>query len=792
MDKRTEMQALEKPFVIKLGFDKLISQLENSASVNEGVDGVTARDILESLNNKDILRKGLHDLNETKLYKDEIASLLSVLFPRPLLKNEIKVAVPPLSMQILYATDRFQSIFGLISELPSKEFEDVDPDMMYIYMCTFILMKHYGISIQSNVPPVYEVEDSRGIIKYYKSTYNADFIMIEPIGEAPAIDNAILSRLKDDYENLELWKELFPPNSWEVSGFGLRSFTHVSYDEVLSRVKNMLIGSHANRDKALFKEMMNSHMSTLLDVPNVEANFIVYDNVKKEFAKTKDNDKSFALQLSTSCNREDLMCSYGIEKIFEEKKDFITPDVDLLPKEAFDIRIYRSLRDQGIKSYIMTPLYHEDELLGVLEFASKENGAFDKTHHYKIEGVKSLCINSIRQYLEEWKNQLSAVIQHEFTSIHPSVEWKFNEEAENALKAQAIGENYNFDNITFSNLTALYGQMDISGSSKARNDAIAADLKAQMTLVRKIVDRMSEVVSMPLLENIRYQIGIICEKLSSDLAAGMEQEVIEFLRKSINPLLQQMRHRDEQLESSITSYFEMMGEGMEIIYDKRKDYDESVKMINLHIANRMDQEQVKAQKIYPHYFERYKTDGVEHNIFIGQELAPNIPYDKLYLDNLRLWQLKTICELEIEHHKNLDQLPVPLKVASLIMIYSNPLAIRYRMDEKQFDIDGAYNARYEIIKKRIDKAHIKGTDERITQPGKIVMIYTQPSDLEEYLNYVNFLTYENYLIGEPEIFEIEDLQGVVGLKGLRVSVNFNHSDKSPERKKEGETEKVIA
>jgi hypothetical protein len=40
------------------------------------------------------------------------------------------------------------------------------------------------------------------------------------------------------------------------------------------------------------------------------------------------------------------------------------------------------------------------------------------------------------------------------------------------------------------------------------------------------------------------------------------------------------------------------------------------------------------------------------------------------------------------------------------------------MDEKRFDVDGTYNARYEVVKKRIDKANIKGTKERITQKRK--------------------------------------------------------------------------
>jgi hypothetical protein len=50
------------------------------------------------------------------------------------------------------------------------------------------------------------------------------------------------------------------------------------------------------------------------------------------------------------------------------------------------------------------------------------------------------------------------------------------------------------------------------------------------------------------------------------------------------------------------------------------------------------------------------------------------------------------------------------------------------MDEKRFDVDGAYNSRYEVIKKRIDKAYIKNTTERITQPGKICIVYSSNED----------------------------------------------------------------
>ena len=67
------------------------------------------------------------------------------------------------------------------------------------------------------------------------------------------------------------------------------------------------------------------------------------------------------------------------------------------------------------------------------------------------------------------------------------------------------------------------------------------------------------------------------------------------------------------------------------------------------------------------------------------------------------------------------------------------------MEEKKFDVDGAYNARYEIIKKRIDKAIVKETGERLTQPGKIAIIYSSEQEVKEYMDYINYLRFINYI-----------------------------------------------
>jgi hypothetical protein len=186
----------------------------------------------------------------------------------------------------------------------------------------------------------------------------------------------------------------------------------------------------------------------------------------------------------------------------------------------------------------------------------------------------------------------------------------------------------------------------------------------------------------------------------------------------------------------------------------------------------IDLEEQTAQAMFPHYFEKQKTDGVDHQIYVGASLLEDGRFDPLYLKNLRLWQLMVTCGIALRSHQLRDELPVPLDMTHLVLVQDAPLSIHFRFDEKRFDVAGAYDVRYEIVKKRIDKAVVRGSGERATQPGKIVIVYTQPSEAVEYRGYLEYLQHLGYLIGEPEDLDLDELQGVHGLRALRVTVDL--------------------
>ena len=88
------------------------------------------------------------------------------------------------------------------------------------------------------------------------------------------------------------------------------------------------------------------------------------------------------------------------------------------------------------------------------------------------------------------------------------------------------------------------------------------------------------------------------------------------------------------------------------------------------------------------------------------------------------------------------------------------------------------DVRHEIIKSRLDKALIKGTGDRLTQPGRIAVVYSNPEEGRQIQQHVDFMTSQGKLNNDLEVLELDDMPDVKGLKAFRVGVNLESVPKS--------------
>ena len=159
-------------------------------------------------------------------------------------------------------------------------------------------------------------------------------------------------------------------------------------------------------------------------------------------------------------------------------------------------------------------------------------------------------------------------------------------------------------------------------------------------------------------------------------------------------------------------------------------------------------------------------------MYVGAAMMENQKLASFHIKNMTLWQLMLSCGLAWHAENIKHELAVPLDTCHLILINHTPLSIRFRFDEKRFDVDGAYDVRQEIIKSRLDKAMIKGRKERLTQPNKIAIVYSNPAEGRQIKQHINFLIKKGKLHNDMESLDLDNMPDVRGLKALRVGINL--------------------
>ncbi|RZS90517.1 GAF domain-containing protein [Aquimarina brevivitae] len=708
--------------------------------------------------------------------KPQIDLILEDSFAQILQENEIKIASIPFNNFVLKASDRYHKIIKAAGEDFEPNIKNLDEDNYYIMGCSIILSRYYGYDIDFRRPFFYDIPDTNGIIRHYRILYNGDFIDINKTDQAPDINDSDVAELLDNFDNIELWKEKFPPKSYTFKGIVIANLFDVTADFSISEFKTNLL--KYEKGDSHFIEEFEKIFRAIFNLPQLKIGYASYIEEDKAFEVVPTEEfHSYILNEKDADSCKHALCKGTNHFLFEKGTYFAISDVEKFQKSTPDEAMYQNLLDQGINSAIIAPIIDNGQFLGIIELVSPNKYELNSINANKLQDLMPYLVDKVAQDKAKMDNQLDLIIQQECTSIHPSVYWKFKQEAKRFLKANHNGNSLAFREIVFEDVYPLYGQIDVKSSSQTRNEAVLKDLMVQLKAVDKVLAKILEIETLPIYDQIRFQVHEYIDTLiNQGLQVNSESKILAYIKKEINPIFKHLAKKHKELKNYISAYNEMLDQDIKSVYKHRKAFDDSVTIINKHLAGILDKKQIEAQAMYPHYFERFKSDGVEHNLYIGESITKKKSFNKVYLQNLRLWQLQVMCEMENEYYQKKKELPVALDVASMILVFHSSLSVRFRMDEKRFDVDGTYNARYEVVKKRVDKAFIKGTQERVTEKGKMVIVYSQSSDEREYLKYIKFLQSKNYLEEEIEIVELEDLQGITGLKALRVNILYHKNE----------------
>jgi hypothetical protein len=779
------VQIDESAFNSHLSFKPLVEALKkNIAGGNPGMKKLYGS-VVEEIESHPELLATITDLSILEPYSELIEELLSAVFP-PTTPNQLYAVALPFRFQTVFTSPLFKAV--LLK--PGSNEINVPDDKIGISLSQeklqfaygMILRKYLNYNTPDNARTVHPfVDPQTGLTRYMELRIDARFIDVKPVGEMPKLPDSIICQKSNRIMSIEELMEEIPLDQFVFEGLSVVRVNDVTEQEVISLIKNKLLELNSIPDQSSYGELQQL-MQSLIGIKDIKVGITPFPKVNGHYIYSDQHNSNSLLFKQFHSNKEKDEVSDCCKLLFRETGQpvlFETLTEEILSEVEYLEYYYL----QGARSVIICPLKQGKELLGILEIVSTVAGTFKPAHIAKLDAAIPLFVLAMEKGVENLNNRIDRVIKEKFTAVQPSVEWKFTEAALNYIVNSQHQEDVKIERINFPDVYPLYGAIDIRNSSTERSHSIQLDLLEQLESARKVVKKAQADMPFPLLHELEFKLDKYIASASDVLLSDEEINIHDFLQNQVISIFNHLVTTQPGLKNDIEQYFASLDPQLNMVYHHRKEYEQSIAMINDTLARMIDKEQAAAQKVYPHYFERYVTDGLEFNIYMGQSIAPRKKFDELYLRNMKMWQLTVLAKAAKKTHQLEDELSHKLRTTQLILVHSVPLSISFRTEERKFDVDGAYNIRYEIIKKRIDKVRIKDTNERLTQPGKIAIVYSQAKDAAEYMEYIEFLQNQKLIKPGVEKHDLEELQGVIGLKALRVDVNFDIDTHKPAEKK---------
>lgn len=781
-----ESPVAQEELDVKLTLEPVKKFLEERARTNGNIKSAFIGLALEQFNHHTDLHKDitLDQLMQRRELLDAIYAALSVSVEDE--KDHLWALCAPLTPLIFYGTDAVYSLFvddetgrvkNTIIETHVEIAQNKRPELLY----TLILSKvfHFPQAFKTQLVKTI-LDETTGLQKHFRLNFDMRFLNVYPKETVPDLSNEKLQSILHEPNPLQTLFSLLPFNLFRFEGLSIVTLTDVTEHYAIEGIKNYLFQKNNCSVDEYYNGIVQS-LKTLVNCSNVEFGLLPVLKV---------NDK--LVFNSETCLHSRLITSarnHGIAEtayLTVAENYFKNPRLlyfkNITPEDEAKHIYLKLLKVDGICSYALMPIFYNNTLAGTLEVYSRKEGVLTEQLLLRLDPAVPLIAQLLQSGIEEFNAKIENIVKEKFTSLQPAVEWKFNEAAWNYLKASAR-PNPKMETIFFRDVYPLYGAIDIRNSTVERNNALRSDMHVLYNKLQKTLTAIQNITNLPIIGELIYKCNRRFSLIFSSDTDNESMDVNDFLQNEVDPLMSYFRKTNSATVSVIDEYYNAADEHTGAAYENRRQLEQSMDMITSAINNYLELFIVEQKQSYPCYFEKFRTDGIEYDIYIGQSIAPDIPFDLLYLRNLRLWQVASMAAITRLTHLLQPQLPKRLQTTQLIFTNSNTIDICFRNDERRFDVEGAYNIRYQIIKKRVDKVNIKGTNERLTQTGKIAIIYHSAKDVEEYVKYVQYLQAQGTLNDDLEELELEELQGVKGLKALRVGVKLEEDVKKVETKK---------
>ncbi|HXB90863.1 MAG TPA: GAF domain-containing protein, partial [Puia sp.] len=396
---------------------------------------------------------------------------------------------------------------------------------------------------------------STGLLNYYRLNIDVRFVEVIPKGPLPDLDPSYFESPSDVHATLEYLMERLPLSGFRFEGFSAITVTDITADYVVESIKNIVLNPDHSTAEVNYDEMIRN-LKALSRSNGVDFGLLplLQVNGHPVFSAEIWRHSVVARAAERLHEPEETYISLA-EEYFRDPKPIFYEDI---AEPGVDEPFYLgTLRKDGVRSYALVPVYYNNHPAGVLEVSSREEGVLNKEILARLDLVMGLLAQVLRKSIDDFDNRIKAIIKENFTSIQPSVEWKFHEAAWRYERMGEWGEpNPTLETIYFKDVYPLYGAIDIRNSTIERNSALQKDMQTQFDILVRTLRQLRKEVSLELLDDLIFQCENWQKLLTGVLTTAEELDLNSFLREKISVFLAHFKATRPDTTPIIEPYLE--------------------------------------------------------------------------------------------------------------------------------------------------------------------------------------------------------------------------------------------
>jgi len=770
-----ETHRMDEVIDTKISFKPFINYLEDRLKTEKTSKARLYKLVLEEFY-RDPASIGYIKIEEIAQHAKLLELIYTILSPFTADEKEYLWALSaPASKYLFYGTDAYVSL------VESENSAEVEPKfisderehikkrfMKFVYK--MILDKYYNLDSIRNERIIYSHLDAgAGLTRYYEVKPDIRFVEINYKKPLPVLNCDRPGMYIQHGQMTEHLEELLPLANFYLEGFTVITLEDITEDFAVEIIKKSLI-THAE-DEGLLFEQVRYGLKLLGGCKDTEFGMLPFLSVNKKLV-FDDVECSRSVMINAVRKSKTNMAA-----VYDSAGAYMrNPEMRIFPvigeeEKIKDPHVY-ALAEIGIRSYAVLPVFYNQTLVGVLEVYSRNENVPYEQILTRVNNAIPLIAQLLQNSIDQFDTKITNIIQAKFTALQPVVQWKFNEVALDYYREVHAGNSKAvIGTASFHSVYPLYGMIDIRNSTIERNHALARDIDNLLNLLHAEEKNICDLLKDDSAEGVQSEFVKWHAAISLFLNSGDSGLLNLFLQTEVIPYLRALSNTNPEANGPVSRLKVILEQDGAEISENRGRLEFAMQKINTALNKLFADERKALMNIYPCYFETFRTDGVEYDLYAGQSISPADKFLPQHLEAFRIWQLRTMIKATGVTKKALHKKDWQLSTTQLIYVNPHPINISFRNDERHFDVDGSYNIRYQIIKKRVDKVRIRDTSERLTQPGKIAIVYYNDADAGLYLQYIKTMQQEGLLDEQIENVELEDLQGVFGLKAIRVTVN---------------------